>query len=207
MEEWRDIEGFHGYQVSSRGRVRTFWKRKHYPSGYGSYNYVGDTPAIMSQSDDGNGYMKVMLYHKNDSKRVCKKVHRLVAEAFIPHDALDDTVDHIMSGPEGKMDNSVDNLRWVPRSENIRKAYRDGVCDERIRAQNKGIVATNLWTGERHYFQSIKDAARVLNVDRSSISHILLGDYEKTGRYTFEYAGREDRLLYESEDYQCLPWV
>lgn len=207
MEEWRDIEGFHGYQVSNRGRVRTFWKRKHYPSGYGSYNYVSDTPTIMSQSDDGSGYMKVMLYSGKDSRRVCKKVHRLVAEAFIPHDPSEDTVDHIQSGREGKLDNSVDNLRWIPRSENIRKAYRDGACDDRIRSQNKGIIAINLWTGDSHYFQSIKDAAQALNIDRSSISHVLLGDYEKTGRYTFEYAGREDHLLYGSEDYQCVSWV
>lgn len=200
MEEWRDIDGFPGYQVSNHGRVRTFWKRKHYPTGYGTYNYISDTANIMSLSDDGNGYMKVMLYCKTDGKRYCKKVHRLVAEAFIPNPyGLGYTVDHIHSGREGKFDNSVDNLQWMPRRDNIQKAYRDGVCDSRIARQNKPIIAIDLWTMEEHYYHSINDAAYDLGIDRSSISHVLRGDYEKTGHYTFEYAGREERLLHEHE--------
>ena len=201
MEKWKDINGFPGYQVSDRGRVRTFWKRKHYPTGYGTYNYVSDTPSIMSQSDDGNGYMKVMLYCKLDGKRYCKKVHRLVAEAFIEHESENDTVDHIRSGMDGKRDNSVANLRWIPRSENIKKAYRDGVCDERIRSQRKPIMAKDLWTNEEFYFSSIGDAADTLRLDRTSISHVLLGDMPKLGHYVFEYAGREDRLLYGTYNY------
>lgn len=208
MEEWRDIDGFPGYQVSDRGRVRTFWQKKHYPTGFGTYNYLSDTPRIMSQSDDGNGYMKLMLYCKTDGKRYCKKVHRLVAEAFIEHDERDDTVDHIQSGAIGKLDNSVENLRWIPRSENIKKAYRDGVCDRRIRMQHRAIVATDLWTGKQHYFESIEEAAYELNINRTSISHVLMGDYEKVRHYTFEYAGREDKLLYgNDENYKHLSWV
>lgn len=201
MEEWRDINGFPGYQISSYGRVRTFWKRKHYPTGYGTFNYLSDDPRIMSVSDDGNGYMKVMLYSRNDGKRYCKKIHRLVAEAFIPNPyGPDYTVDHICSGPEGKLDNSVENLRWISRSDNIKKAYRDGVCDARIARSRKPVIGINLWTGEEEYFHSIGDAADAIGVDRSSISHILRGDIDKVGHYTFEYADREDRLLYGQEE-------
>ena len=200
MEEWRNIEHFEGYQISSHGRVRTFWKRKHYPTGYGAYWVIGDEPTIMHASDDGNGYLKVMLYCREDGRRYCRKIHRLVAEAFIEHDPCDDTVDHIRSGPEGKLDNSVNNLRWIPRSENIRKAYRDGMCDERIARQNKPIVAIDLWTGEELYFRSIGDAADCLRLDRSSISHILRGDHYRTKHYTFEFADREERLLYGIDD-------
>lgn len=200
MEVWRDIKHFKGYQVSNYGRVRTFWKRKHYPTGYGCYWIISDEPRIMRGSDDGNGYLKVMLYCYEDGKRYCRKIHRLVAEEFIEHDLCDDTVDHIRSGPEGKLDNSVNNLRWIPRSENIKKAYRDGVCDERIERQNKPIIAVDLWTGEELYFRSIGEAAYHLRIDRSSISHILRGDYDRTGRYTFDCAGREEKLLYGLND-------
>lgn len=201
MEEWRDIDGFLGYQVSDKGNVNTFWRKKHYPTGYGTYRYLSDNPALMSQSDDGNGYMKVMLYSKKDGRRYCKKVHRLVAEAFIDNPNNYDTVDHIKSGRAGKLDNSVSNLRWMPRSENIKKAYRDGACDERIRNQTIDIIATDLWTGEELYFDSIKEAAYTLGIDRTSISHALRGDCEKASHYTFEYANREDRLLYGFDDY------
>lgn len=201
MEEWRDIHNFPGYQVSSEGRVRTFWRKKHYPTGYGTYRYLSDSPEPMSQSDDGNGYMKVMLYSKIDGRRHCKKVHRLVAEAFIEHDISSDTVDHIQSGRIGKLNNPVSNLRWISRSENIKKAYKDGMCDDRIRLQNKDIIARDLWTGEERYFGSIKEASITLGIDRTSISHVLLGDSEKTSHYYFEYASWEDRLLYGFEGY------
>ena len=211
MEKWRDIEGFLGYQVSNQGRVRTFWKRKHYPTGYGSYNYLSDTPKIMSLSDDGDGYMKVMLYSHEDGRRYCRKVHRLVAEAFIPRNFDDDlveyTVDHIQSGPDGKLDNSVENLRWLPRSENVRKAYRDGRHVERIRRSWKPIIAIDLWTGEECYFSSIQEASDMLGIDRTVISHILRGDHYRVKHYTFEYAGREDNMLYGDEDDQLLSWI
>ena len=38
------------------------------------------------------------------------------------------------------------------------------------------------------------------DIDRSSISHVLRGDIERTSHYYFEYADREDRLLYGLED-------
>ena len=34
-----------------------------------------------------------------------------------------------------------------------------------------------------------------------SISHVLNGDIIKTSHYIFEYAGREEKLLYGSIDY------
>ena len=207
LEEWRDIVGFPGYQVSNRGRVRTFWRRKHYPTGYGCYNYISDIPKILSQSDDGNGYMKVMLYCDVDGHRYCKKTHRLVAEAFISHADVDDTVDHIRSGRKGKLDNSVENLRWIPRRENIQKAYRDGMCDERIRLQCRAVIAIDLWTGEECYFSSIQEAADVLRIDRTSISHVLRGDCFRVRNYHFEYAGREDRLLYGDDYNKSISWL
>ncbi len=211
MEEWRDIKDFPGYQVSNQGRVRTFWRRKHYATGYGSYNYISDIPRIMSASDDGNGYLKLMLYSKTDGKRHCKKIHRLVAEAFIPCNIDGDvTVDHILSGSLGKLDNSVNNLRWMSRRENIQKAYREGMCDERIARQAVPIMAFDIWTGKEFYFYSIADAARALRLDATGISHVLSGRISRTSHYTFEYAGEEERLLYgndEYESYQLFSWV
>lgn len=201
MEKWKDIVGFPGYQVSNYGNVRSFWRKKRCETGYGTYRVLVDTPYMLPQSDDGNGYMKVTLKREDDPRNYCRKVHRLVAEAFLPRsDHGHDTVDHIMSGANGKLDNSVTNLRWLSRQDNIRKAYRDGVCDERIRLQNKPIIAIDLWTGKESYFHSIGEAATYLRVDRSGISHVLLGDCGRVGHYRFEYAGREDRLLYGWDD-------
>lgn len=211
MEVWRNIKGFEGYQVSNTRYARSFWKRKHRPKGYGCDWVLGSEPKIMSMSDDGNGYLKLMLTNHENGRRYCRKIHRLVAEAFIPNPYLgtsvDYTVDHIKSGPEGKLDNSVSNLRWIPRGDNIRKAYKDGMCDERIRASWKDIIATDIWTGEEVYFSSIKEASEELGLSRTSISHALRGRTRKVNHYVFEYAGREERLLYGNEDYKLLSWL
>jgi hypothetical protein len=211
MEEWRDIRGFPGYQVSNRGGVRSFWKRKHYPTGYGSYNYLSNTARPVSTSDDGNGYLKFMLYCQQPYKRVCGKVHKLVADAFLPTDLLDDsmeyTVDHIQSGSDGKLDNSIANLRWMTRSDNIRKAYRDGMCNDRILRQQVPIIAFDEWTGLSRYYHSAKEAAQDLGLIQSTIAHGLDKGRLVARRYYFERAGREDKLLYEHYDLQCIPWV
>lgn len=203
-EEWRDIDGFPGYQVSNTGYVRSYWEKRRKPTGYGTYRVLVDNPTIMPMSDDGNGYMKVAI-RSSDNRAYCRKVHKLVADAFLPKDFLDDsveyTVDHIRSGREGKLDNSIGNLQWLSRPDNIKKAYRDGVCDDRIARSRKPIIMIDLWTGEEEYFRSIGDAADAIGIDRTAISHVLRGDSTRTSHYTFEYADREDRLLYGQEEH------
>lgn len=55
MEIWKDIHNFPGYQVSNKGRVRSFLNKKH------SKN---NEPKIMKASDDGNGdYEKTGHYY------------------------------------------------------------------------------------------------------------------------------------------------
>ena len=206
MEEWRDIKNFPGYQVSNEGRVRSFWKKKHYPTGYGTHRVLSDDPTILHGSDDGNGYLKLMLYSKTDGKKYCKKIHRLVAEAFIPHNDEEDTVDHIKSGREGKLDNSVRNLRWVSRRENIQKAYRDGMCDSRIEKQKKPIMVRDIWVDQRKLFSSINDACYELGLTRDQINSALHRGQEIVDHYEIWFATGEDVLLYGG-DYQCLSWV
>ncbi len=192
-EEWRDIPGFYGYEVSSKGRVRSFYKKVHNKTGYGTHNEITNEPHIMSQSDDGNGYLKVMLYDRETGKRKCVKIHRLVAEVFIPNDREDwDTVDHIKSGGYIKDDNRVENLRWISRSDNIRKAYRDGLHDERIYKSKKVVYAINIVTGEEKKYESIKDCANDIGIDRSNISHVLIGDIKYLHGYTFRYGENYD---------------
>lgn len=197
-EHWKEIEDFPGYEVSDQGRVRSYYAKEKKKGCWGGYDRVlyDEPQRILKQSDDGNGYLKVYL--QNGDKRRCIKVHRLVAEAFIDNPNGYDTVDHIVSGPDGKLDNSVNNLRWVSRRENIQKAYSDGVCDERIRRSRKPIVLTDEWTGDELYFESIEEASEAINCERTNISHALSRYGTVKNRYRVEYASREDRLIHGS---------
>lgn len=200
VEEWRDIPDYPGYQVSNNGKVRSFWhQRKRSGTWGGKKRVLTETPYELRQSDDGNGYLKVYL--QNDEKRKCAKVHRLVAESFISREDGKDTVDHIKSGDEGKKDNSINNLRWLSRRDNIQKAYADGMCDQRIKRSMKPVVVYDSWSGDEAYFDSIKEVSDVLHVDHSTLSHAIARGCRVRRRYYIGLAGREDILLFGLEGY------
>ncbi|WP_052488040.1 NUMOD4 motif-containing HNH endonuclease [Gordoniibacillus kamchatkensis] len=121
MEEWKWIEGYKGhYEVSNHGRVRS-WK--------------SDGARMLKPGSDKDGYPMVTI--SLNGKRKAKKVHRLVAEAFIPNPSELPQVNH----KDGKKQNSrADNLEWSTRSENVRHAYGTGLYDiEKMkRAASKG---------------------------------------------------------------------
>jgi len=98
MEEvWKDIKDYEGqYQVSDMGRVKKT-----------------NGKVLNNVINKHTGYYQVNL-HKNKEKHT-KRVHRLVAEAFIPNPDNKSEIDHINTI---KTDNSVQNLRWVTHKEN-----------------------------------------------------------------------------------------
>lgn len=99
MEEvWKDIEGYPHYKVSSLGNVMSNHKGKW---------------RLLKLNHQYAGYLRVTLFNNSGPKT--KRVHRLVAEAFIPNTENKETVDHINGI---RTDNSVENLRWCSIKEN-----------------------------------------------------------------------------------------
>lgn len=98
MEIFRDVDGYEGkYQVTSWGRV-----------------YNVDTETFLKPEVHDKGYLRVDLYDKS-GKRTHHKLHRLVANAFIPNPESKPQVNHI----DGNNQNcSVTNLEWVTDEEN-----------------------------------------------------------------------------------------
>lgn len=169
MEIWADIPEFEGYQISNQGRVRSFWYRP--IRGRGARRELGLDWHILPVSDDGNGYMKVCLIR--DGKNYIRKIHRLVAEAFIPNPHDFDTVDHVLSGPEGKLDNSVENLQWMSRGDNIRKAWNDGVCKNIVKRSSKPVEVVDINTGYTMIFPSATEACRVFGLSGDALRHTM----------------------------------
>lgn len=65
-EEWRPVDGYPGYEVSSLGRVRSWRTHRGVPG-----------PRILKPGRGSKGYLVVRL------AGAAQKVHRLVAEAFL----------------------------------------------------------------------------------------------------------------------------
>lgn len=100
IEVWRPVVGFEDYyMVSNLGRIKSLHKR-----------YEG---LILQPYDEGHGYRMVDLY-KDNIRQKCR-VHRLVAQAFIPNPDNKPCVDHINTI---RSDNRAENLRFVTYKEN-----------------------------------------------------------------------------------------
>ena len=119
-EIWRTViyDGivYDDYQVSNLGRILSL-----------NYRNTGRAE-LMTLVGDGDGYLTVQL-SKNRKRKTCK-VHRLVAQTFLPNPENKPEVNHKIEGNEGKKinmvifneDGTIDKKRttieWVTRKEN-----------------------------------------------------------------------------------------
>lgn len=104
-EIWKDIKEYEGlYQVSSLNRIRSLDRYVIHPKSKGLRLIKGK---ILKQSKDRYGYPIVNL--SKNCKVKMFRIHRLVAEAFIPNP---DNLPLINHKNELKDDNSLENLEW-----------------------------------------------------------------------------------------------
>ena len=134
--ELKQINGFPGYMVCRDGNI--------YRNG-----------EALSQHQNGRGYLSVFLWLQGE--RLTKRVHRLVAEAFIPNpDNL--PVENHKNG--NKLDNRAENLEWVTYKENTRQYLESNT------RETKPVIRVNPKTGKiKEVFSSIRAAARCYGFD------------------------------------------
>ena len=170
-EIWKDIENYDGlYQVSNLGRVRSL---DHYGIMNGGKWFIKGR--ILKGRKDGSGYLCVMLCFNGKHKQF--KIHRLVAQAFLPNPDNLPEIDHIN---RDKTDNKFENLRWV---------------DDFVQNNNRVMPNTKpvqQYTKDGQFvaeYTSIGDASRQTGIGKSAIAHCCKNDlhYHTAGGYVWRW--------------------
>lgn len=183
-EVWKPIPRHEElYEVSSKGRV----KRLEYTMVDKIGRKYHKKAQIIKGILDGCGYLQVGLFDNNNkAKQKIFKVHRLVAEAFIPNPDNKPQVNH---KDEDKTNNCVDNLEWMTSKENCNYGTRN----ERIsKTQSKPIAQ---YTKDGKFVQvwpSINEARQQLSL--SHISEVARGHRKTCGGFVWRYIEDDNQL-------------
>lgn len=110
LEIWKPVKGYEKYyEISNLGRLV-------------SLDYRGNGyRQILKTNINKNGYEQIRLNVNKIGKN--KKIHRLVAESFLPNPENKKCVNHKDSN---RINNRVDNLEWCTHSENIIHGFKNG---------------------------------------------------------------------------------
>ena len=134
------------------------------------------------------GYLQVFL-KCNDGKTRWFRVHRLVAEEYIPNPENLPEVNH---KNEDKTLNIVENLEWCDRKYNINYGLRT----KKIRAnaepklklgEKKEVYQFTLDGNVVGIYNTAKEAAESTNLKYNCISRCLLGSRKTYQKYLWKY--------------------
>lgn len=182
-EEWRDIKGYEGfYKVSSFGRVLSLPKKRNIVVFNKATAIAYTKERILKGRKDKDGYLMVSL---SDGKRtINKKIHRLVAEAFLK--PIEGKV--IINHKNGKKDdNVVTNLEWCTNKENLIHAHHILYSShhEYYNSRKCSMYDSNMVFIKT--FDSLSLAARAINRTKQAVHLNCIGKTRTCAGYKFRY--------------------
>lgn len=158
-EEWKDIPSFPSYQASNLGRIRSFKTMKN------------NQPRILSPGvNKKTGYLFVTLSKERDpnfirepgsplpDKNFKRPVHYFVARAWFPIPPIDSNKWEINHKNLDKLDNRVENLEIVTKTQNVAHAAANGAFANHTNEH---------WKHGRHYLRKLtRDQVAMIRVAR-----------------------------------------
>ena len=164
----KDIKGYEElYGITSCGKVWSYRNKK-----------------FLTPGADSSGYLCVNLYKDGESKNY--RIHRLVAEAYIPNPDNLPQIDHI---DNNKNHNYLNNLQWITNKDNCRKSH------------NKPILQYDL---DGNFIREWECAADVGKEVRSNIVTCLKGRLKSAYGYVWKYKNWYKHILANPRHYDYI---
>lgn len=178
-ETWKPIQGFPKYQVSDLGRIKNI-----------------ESGRIFTGTKDAFGYVHVRLINPQGTYTL-KKVHRIVAEAFLPNPECKPIIDHIDGE---KTNNALSNLRWFTYSENS-QAYEASKGKRRSTPINR-MLAQYTMDGELvAVYDNALEAARMTGFGDFGIYSAGAGKLKSFGGFMWRFFdGKPENTIAPFED-------
>lgn len=160
-EEWKDIKNYEGlYQISNLGRVKSL-------VGWNGKRYISRERVLepTKRNDKRTTYQRAIVSLTKDGKKKDYRVHRLVAEAFIPNPQNKPQVNHIDGNP---LNNNVSNLEWVTDKENKLHAIDNELIIHRINTIDRETMIELLNSGKNY-----DEIAALLGVAKGTVYNYI----------------------------------
>lgn len=171
--QWKTLvyngEAFDKFEISTHGEIR---------------NSI--TGKIYKTWVNHKGYEQVCVSLGSISKKKVFRIHKAVAETFIPNLDKKPQVNH---KDGNKLNNNVTNLEWATNSENMKHAYETGLVDTENMNQINMIPCAklDLKTGNIiEVFPSLFDAEREIGI-YGHICKVCKGDRKSCGGFGWKY--------------------
>lgn len=176
-EEWRQIEGFSRYEISNKGRIKSHTNPK--------------KEKILRPHKTNSGYLLVTLvkgetWGNGEAETV--RVHKLVADAFIPNPLNRCHIRHINGLRD---DNRVENLSWTTPEESandpLTKANRMAAIPQRLEKVSKPVLVYDEDLNLLSAFTSTAETARQLGLSQGNIVNVCSGSLKHYKQLIFSY--------------------
>lgn len=155
-EQWLGLPWAKGYEVSSIGRVQSYWKRGRVPA-------LVDFPRLLKPFVNSYGY-PVFTIHVS-GVQLTPPAHRLVLETFVGPCPEGMLCRHLDGNPQN---NCVRNLCWGTALENCEDAKRHGTSTAKLTPDDVRNLRKLVAGGTTQ-----KAMARALGVSASTINNAV----------------------------------
>lgn len=171
-DQFYQIEGLPDYFISKNGVIK---RQAHSIKGKDSKTYYRKE-IIRKCYIASVGYLSIEIRRKHF------RLHRLLAQTFIPNPENKRTVNHIDGN---KLNNSLSNLEWATDSENNKHAYDIGLKIGAFKGKSSPPskpLKVVFPDGSSKAFESINKASKAINIHSIVISKCMKAN--RPHRYT-----------------------